>query len=448
MRKKGKGLYSSIAIAAAVVLVAVGGAFLFSLSVHRIFKAEITMSLGEIADQSVLTLQREIKGSLQSMRDNAILIGETEKIDIPKLIEVLRAVAQENRFKRMGLIVPDGTAYTTDGQIIDLSDRAYFQNTLRGETAVSDTLIDKVDGGRINVYSAPVVHDREVVGVLFATYETDRFRQNLEVSVFEGQGYSYVVKQNGDTVVLSSNEGSFAGMENLFTAMKGADPTNAASTASLQKSMARGDTGYVEFINRESKYMYYTPLDINDWYLISVVPTSVANEKMNQVMVWSYVLMGLMLLLFLVLLLHIIHVQANSQRELRRIAYVDPLTGGSTLGKFKLDAETILRENENPDKPNSNTSTKCSGTGRVTAPFCFYPPCWSNRCGQASSAPIKARIISSFSSKAASRAICRNVSRRSAHGCGSSRSRAAAVSIWCCPWGPMRWRGRSPTSKR
>ena len=69
-----------------------------------------------------------------------------------------------------------------------------------------------------------------------------------------------------------------------------------------------------EFINRESKYMYYTPLDINDWYLISVVPTSVANEKMNQVMVWSYVLMGLMLLLFLVLLLHIIHVQANSQR--------------------------------------------------------------------------------------------------------------------------------------
>ena len=64
---------------------------------------------------------------------------------------MLRAVAQENRFKRMGLIVPDGTAYTTDGQIIDLSDRAYFQNTLRGETAVSDTLIDKVDGGRINV---------------------------------------------------------------------------------------------------------------------------------------------------------------------------------------------------------------------------------------------------------------------------------------------------------
>lgn len=189
--------------------------------------------------------------------------------------------------------------------------------------------------------------------MLFATYETDRFRQNLEVSVFEGQGYSYVVKQNGDTVVLSSNEGSFAGMENLFTAMKGADPANAASIASLQKSMARGDTGYVEFINRESKYMYYTPLDINDWYLISVVPTSVANEKMNQVMVWSYVLMGLMLLLFLVLLLHIIHVQANSQRELRRIAYVDPLTGGSTLGKFKLDAETILRENENPDKPYS-----------------------------------------------------------------------------------------------
>ncbi len=203
--------------------------------------------------------------------------------------------------------------------------------------------------------------------------------------------------------------------------------------------------------------MYYTPLDINDWYLISVVPTSVANEKMNQVMVWSYVLMGLMLLLFLVLLLHIIHVQANSHRELRRIAYVDPLTGAAHSANLswtprRSSARTKIRTSPIPlslwTSTNSNTSTKCSGTGRVTAPFCFYPPCWSNRCGQASSAPIKARIISSFSSKAASRAICRNVSRRSAHGCGSSRSRAAAVSIWCCPWGAYEVEGTGPTSKR
>lgn len=353
MRKKGKGLYSSIAIAAVIVLVAMGGVLLFSQSVRRIFKAEITNSLSEITNQSVLTLQREINGSLQSMRDLATLIGEAEPIETSKLMETLRAVAQENHFKRMGLVDPDGTAYTTDGKTMNLSDRVFFQNGMQGKSAVSDTLTDKLDGGRINVYSSPVVRDGKVEGVLFATYETDRFRQNLEVSNFDGQGYTYVVKQNGDTVVLSSNKNSFADMTNLFSAMGEADPANRAATVALRERLVERGTGYVVFINRESKYMYYTPLDINDWYLISVVPTSVANEKMNQVMIWSYALIGVILLFFLFLVLHIIHMQAISKKELRRIAYVDPLTGDSTLGKFKMDAEEILRKKEGADKPYS-----------------------------------------------------------------------------------------------
>lgn len=353
MRKKGKGLYSSIAIAAVIVLVAMGGVLLFSQSVRRIFKAEITNSLSEITNQSVLTLQREINGSLQSMRDLATLIGEAEPIETSKLMETLRAVAQENHFKRMGLVDPDGTAYTTDGKTMNLSDRVFFQNGMQGKSAVSDTLTDKLDGGRINVYSSPVVRDGKVEGVLFATYETDRFRQNLEVSNFDGQGYTYVVKQNGDTVVLSSNKNSFADMTNLFSAMGEADPANRAATVALRERLVERGTGYVVFINRESKYMYYTPLDINDWYLISVVPTSVANEKMNQVMIWSYALIGVILLFFLFLVLHIIHMQAISKKELRRIAYVDPLTGDSTLGKFKMDAEEILHKKEGADKPYS-----------------------------------------------------------------------------------------------
>ncbi len=60
MRTKGKGLYSSIAITAAVIVVAVGGALLFYKSVRRILRKK-TNSLGEIAEQSVMTLRREVQ---------------------------------------------------------------------------------------------------------------------------------------------------------------------------------------------------------------------------------------------------------------------------------------------------------------------------------------------------------------------------------------------------
>lgn len=351
MRTKGKGLYSSIAIAAAVVMVAVGGAMLFSMSVRRIFKEEVTSSLSEIAEQSAMTLRREVQGSLQSLRNIALLLGETEKTDMDRLMAVLDEVAEENHFKRMGFIELDGTAYTTDRQTLDLTDRAYFQTSVRGETAVSDTLIDKVGEGRINVYSAPVYHNGILTGVLFGTYETVRFQQNLEVSNFGGEGYTYVVKQNGDAVVLSSNKNSIMDMENLFASMEAADPSNLESVDALREGMRSGPSGYVEFANRERKYMYYTPLGINDWYLLSVVPTSVANEKMAQIMRWSYMLVGVMLLLFFFLVMHIIRMQANSQKILRRLAYIDPLTGGASLSKFKADAAAILAKDTSENKP-------------------------------------------------------------------------------------------------
>ena len=351
MRTKGKGLYSAIAIAAAVVIVAIGGALLFSLSVRRIFKEEITNSLSEIAEQSAMTLRREVQGSLQSMRDIALLLGKTEEPDMDRLMAVLREVVEKNHFKRMGFIGLDGTACTTDGQTMNLTDRVYFQEALKGSAAVSDTLVDKVGDGRINVYSAPVYHDDSLAGVLFGTYETARFQQNLEVSNFEGEGYTYVVKQNGDAVVRSSNKNSILDMENIFVSMEGADPSNKTSVAALREGMQTGTSGHVEFVNQELKYMYYTPLDINDWYLLSVVPTSVANEKMAQVMSHSSMLVGVMLLLFFFLVMHIIRMQANSKKILRSLAYVDPLTGGDTLSKFKADAADILGKTANEGKP-------------------------------------------------------------------------------------------------
>ena len=53
---------------------------------------------------------------------------------------MLAATAQENGFKRMGVITADGTTYTTDHVHMDLSGRPYYRKGLAGENSVSDPL--------------------------------------------------------------------------------------------------------------------------------------------------------------------------------------------------------------------------------------------------------------------------------------------------------------------
>ena len=119
----------------------------------------------------------------------------------------MKEAAERNSFKRIGVVLPDGRAYTTDGIQLNISEREYFVKALRGQTTVSRNLDDYTDGGRIAVYAVPILEDdsNKPSGVLFATYSLDTFRKTIEVSFFGGAGYSYVVQENGDVVVDSQH---------------------------------------------------------------------------------------------------------------------------------------------------------------------------------------------------------------------------------------------------
>ena len=91
----------------------------------------------------------------------------------------LKEAAERNSFKRIGVVLPDGRAYTTDGIQLNISEREYFVEALRGQTTVSRNLDDYTDGGRIAVYAVPILEDysNKPIGVLFATYSLDTFRK-------------------------------------------------------------------------------------------------------------------------------------------------------------------------------------------------------------------------------------------------------------------------------
>lgn len=94
------------------------------------------------------------------------------------------------------------------------------------------------------------------------------------------------------------------------------------------------------------KYMYYIPLDINDWYLLSTVPTDVLDGKMLSSLAATGILGAIIIAICAIILLILLRNQQRAKDALEQIVYVDKVTGNSSYEKFKLDALSILEKNQ------------------------------------------------------------------------------------------------------
>lgn len=335
-RKRG---YFNIALAA-IIIVTLGIVFarLFYISSQD----KILNTLGEISEQEVQVLCKEIEKGKQTLSNLAVYIGQDESLDMGVVLQRLMAVDDVNGFKRMGIIRSDGQAYTTDAKVMYLGDREYFKISMDGEEAVSDTLIDVEGGGKINVYSAPVTFQDGSRCVLFATYEMVFFENTISTTTFKGTGHSYVVKKDGEHIAGQSEEDGFGDFENLFEMLRSSEK-NQAAVSQMKTDMGNGASGSVTITLGSKSYIYYQPLDINGWYLLNVVPVSVVDRDINGSLVLTYLFAFICIIALIILLLNIGRERRRSREAIEKAAFVDPVTGGNTFAKFKLDAQSVLR---------------------------------------------------------------------------------------------------------
>ena len=80
--------------------------------------------------------------------------------------------------------------------------------------------------------------------------------------------------------------------------MEAEDRKNQAIADRMKVDFENGQDGCVRFMNKGVQYMYYRPLPINDWYLLTVAPASVLDSKMNAVLGRTYLLGVFMVLIF------------------------------------------------------------------------------------------------------------------------------------------------------
>ena len=131
MSRGKRQFYPILIIIVGLVLVfsAVG---ISSVNLREDMEREMQMTLGDVASQNVLAVYNNIEMQYR------LLAGYSEKLQEnpgqeKEILEDMKTFVETYDFKRMGYIHDDGTAYTTDDNVLDLGDRNFFQKSMEGK---------------------------------------------------------------------------------------------------------------------------------------------------------------------------------------------------------------------------------------------------------------------------------------------------------------------------
>lgn len=264
------------------------GAYYFLASNASDLNDQNRQYLKEISQQNANSIKTLVNKDLDALHQLAQILGGDEAFSEQTVMDTLLLVQKDTDYKRMGYIRTDGRALTTDkvAGAFDASDREYFKIAMTGVTNATDRLADKVDnsGDSINVYATPLYHQGTLEGVLIATNNTKRYADSIAVESFGGEGFSYIIKADGTPVVFSENKNALDRFDNLFAELQRCD-VKAGLLEEMQANIARGETGVIEYSRGGvPRVAAYSKVGINDWYVVSVVPTAAIYDKTSQML--------------------------------------------------------------------------------------------------------------------------------------------------------------------
>lgn len=340
--KISKSVFRALWIFALCVVALGAGTFLYIHHLRAALNAELTAYLDEVARQGVGTLNAQIQGDIRSLRSAAEAISTYKILDNKPWTELLENETKYNDFKRMAFILPSGVAYLSDGFLIDLSHRDYFKKGLEGQASVTDPLTDAVDQGTAVILSVPVFSkDEQVRGVLIAAQPTDMYGNLIASDSFDGEGYSLIIKSNGDKVAVSPSSHTDHNASNIFQSPinENLDPEG-----KMRRDMKEGRSGMIRFFRPEEGWLYasYVPVGINDWYFLSIVPERVAVQKTKNLFWLSLILAGTVFAVFALLLIYIYRQNRQNHATLYHAAYIDPVLRRPNWAKVRQDMDDIL----------------------------------------------------------------------------------------------------------
>ena len=278
---------------------------------------------------------------LESLAENI----DPETITNPeKAIKSLGEIPSQIEYKRYGISLLDGTTYTSDGVHCTLSTTKHLNECVRekGLTVCKMDVSDSIDGDAVFVMQYPLYYEDEIKSVLFMSFTIEEIKHNFATDSFNNTEIFYIVDYDGSNIISTHSNPEYRDIRNIFFSLPLDEKYQGSRIMDIQEDMKNGESGVLMSAQNTKFYLYYAPLNFNDWYLFSVVPTTSITANRNMILIIVSLMCFFLICLFSMLIYIVVSTERRKKVELDKILYTDSLTGGASYAKFCVDVKKEL----------------------------------------------------------------------------------------------------------
>lgn len=322
--------------------------YIFSRNGTQVQHEEAAHSLEATAETARNIVNSHIQGNLQTLVTLSAFIGydsdeglpPQQLLHDPAFLAQLDVVNSQNAFLRMGVVdtAGQGSFVLLDGSAQleqDLSQDSAVQRALAGEGNISFTFWDDTLGCYVNRYAVPIYQggvDGPVIGVLTGTNNTDALRELLSPSLLlNGQVHAHIVNSEGKFVVRNQTYFISEDARSIFDTPAFSDELQ----QTILSAFAVNESAFFSLTNERTLYeVALIPMDVNDWYIMCVVPQRILVTDLSQWFNLQRITFFVIFLLVILLTLYIYRMMRQNNRSMNKLTYFDSITGAYNRVRF------------------------------------------------------------------------------------------------------------------
>ena len=300
-----------------------------------LYKNELILSnLEEYSNNQIRLLNRELEFKFHILEKMASDI--TDVNNLKQYVVELNEISTTNSYWKMGIVDSNGKGYLNSGKEVDVSERSYFKEGIKGKRYISGVIKDKEFDCNINVYSVPIYDEqKEVKGIVFLVLRSEDFTNLIQIQVDVPDRYSYIIEPDGALITLSELSDSLE-MTNFLDELEEIEK-NDEHRRIIEEGIESGQPGMIRVHHNEEKYTYYASIGINNWYLVTFMTEEVLLYQIAPFIRLTQIMMLTFSIVFIIAFLWNLLNFFSHKKHIETIAWSDELTKGKN--------KAYLREN-------------------------------------------------------------------------------------------------------
>lgn len=194
--------------------------------------------------------------------------------------EYLVKIASRYGFAYAGYAWEDGRLHCAEQtRNIDISGESYYIDAMTGENTVSglerQILYDRAVSGIM--MAAPMKDSNgRTKGVVAGMLDVSRLKEALTIESFGGEGYSYIIDQEGNLLLHNRS----MDYNNFYKVLYNVALEDGQRPDTIRSDIAAGNSGMLRYRQfGVDQYAYYSPLGFNSWTILNIVSEDVITQK-------------------------------------------------------------------------------------------------------------------------------------------------------------------------